>query len=311
MGADYRSIQTRMWREDEWFQSLEVDARLFWIYLFTNPSASPAGIYRLPIRTMAFESGVSADRIAELIAEFSAASKAHYADGVLWIVNMRRLQFPTLIDGSREWQTAIRIAKDIDAIPDRCTLKAHYIQHSGYPIIVETADGEKTIRRVSIDYAYGIDTPSIPHQCGIDTPSIYITKLNETKLNETREEQSPADAVPVAPKTFADEFSDVQAELKVDGSNKAAILRGWYIRCFGEGGAPDYSYIGKVAKQVGGAGHLAALFMQLASRPPNGDVLAYIVATHKGKNGKNGNSSFDDDDGITYLRMQDLSKVEY
>ena len=55
--ADFRSIKTSMWREDEWYQELEIDARLFWIYLFSNPSATVAGIYKLPIRTMAFECG--------------------------------------------------------------------------------------------------------------------------------------------------------------------------------------------------------------------------------------------------------------
>ena len=120
-------------------------------------------------------------------------------------------------------------------------------------------------------------------QCNADVTQGNAPDKIRLDTEQRREEQSPADAVPVAPKTFADEFSDVQAELKETGSNKAAILRGWYIRCFGEGGVPDYAYIGKVAKQVGGAGHLAALFMQLASRPPNGDVLAYIIATHKGK----------------------------
>ena len=50
MGAEFRSVQTRMWREDEWFQDLDTDARLLFIYLFTNPSASISGIYRLPRR---------------------------------------------------------------------------------------------------------------------------------------------------------------------------------------------------------------------------------------------------------------------
>ena len=48
MAAEYRSVHTEMWRADDWFQELPLDARLFWIYLFTNPSASVAGIYRLP-----------------------------------------------------------------------------------------------------------------------------------------------------------------------------------------------------------------------------------------------------------------------
>ena len=78
--ADYRSVQTRMWREDDWFQELDVEARLFWIYLFTNPSASPAGIYRLPLRTMAFESGVSYETAQELMQRFASDGKAHYED---------------------------------------------------------------------------------------------------------------------------------------------------------------------------------------------------------------------------------------
>ena len=144
-------------------------------------------------------------------------------------------------------------------------------------------------------------------QCNADVTQGNAPDKIRLDTEQRREEQSPADAVPVAPKTFADECADVQAKLKEDGANRPAILRGWYVRCFGEGGAPDYAYIGKVAKQVGGAGHLAALFMQLASRPPNGDVLAYIIATHKSKsNGKNGNSSFDDDDLPTYMKMAAL-----
>ena len=34
-------------------KTLPTDARLLWIYLFTNPSASVSGIYKLPLRTMA------------------------------------------------------------------------------------------------------------------------------------------------------------------------------------------------------------------------------------------------------------------
>ena len=165
MAAEYRSVQTRMWREDEWFQELEIDARLFWIYLFTNPSASPAGIYRLPLKTMAFESGIDYDRICDLMDQFSQAGKAYQCGGVVWIVNMRRLQFPDL-DGSGAWQIATRIQKDIDCIPDSNPLKQEYLMRNGYPTINE--DGKK--KTVSIVYGYPIDTPSI----------------NKTKRNETK-----------------------------------------------------------------------------------------------------------------------------
>lgn len=179
--ADYRSVQTRMWREDEWFQELDVEARLFWIYLFTNPSASPAGIYRLPLKTMAFESGIDYETVNRLMEQFAQDGKAKYDNGVVWVVNMRRLQFPTLVDGSKEWQTGTRIQRDIDAIPDRWPIKHEYLMHSGYPMIVEETENGKTVKRVYMEYPNGIDTPSIPHAKGDDTPSINITKQNKTK----------------------------------------------------------------------------------------------------------------------------------
>ena len=186
--ADYRSVQTRMWREDEWFQELDVEARLLWIYLFTNPSASPAGIYRLPLRTIAFESGVSYEAAQRLILQFSDDGKAYYEDGVLWVVNMRRLQFPGLIDGSKEWQTATRISRDIDLIPDRCPLKTRYLAHSGYPIVYEVIENGKTSKRVSIQYPDGDNSLSIPHATGIDTQSVNSNiTVTETQPNETQQ----------------------------------------------------------------------------------------------------------------------------
>ena len=122
MGADFRSVQTRMWREDEWFQSLDTEARLLFIYLFTNPSASISGIYRLPIRTMAFESGLPVERVQKLLAQFSKANKAHYADGVVWVVRMRENQLPGVISPKIQ----VRLDKDIVSIPD-CELKNRYL----------------------------------------------------------------------------------------------------------------------------------------------------------------------------------------
>lgn len=135
MAAEFRSVQTRMWREDDWFQSLDTDARLLFIYLFTNPSASICGLYRLPIRTMAFESGLSVERVKELLDQFSAANKAHYADGVIWVVRMRENQLPGKISKFVE----VRLDKDLAAIPD-CELKRKYL----------------------IAYGYSVDTLSIP-----------------------------------------------------------------------------------------------------------------------------------------------------
>lgn len=113
-----------MWREDDWFQELPVDGRLLWIYLFTNPSASAAGIYRLPLRTIAFECGLTPDRTLELLDQFGAANKAHYCDGVVWVVKMRKLQFP----GGVNDKIMKRIDSDVALIPD-CELKIAYLRY--------------------------------------------------------------------------------------------------------------------------------------------------------------------------------------
>lgn len=153
MGAEFRSVQTRMWREDEWFQDLDTDARLLFIYLFTNPSASISGIYRLPLRTMAFESGLPVQRVQQLLNQFAEQDKAYYADGVVWVVKMRENQLP----GKISTQVETRLNKDIASIPD-CELKRRYL----------------------IAYGYPIDTVSIPFTTDTDTDTVTDTDTEHT-----------------------------------------------------------------------------------------------------------------------------------
>ena len=151
--ADYRSIQTRMWRSDEWFQELPTDARLFWIYLFTNPSARVAGIYRLPTKTMAFECGLPIERIEELKAEFAAAGKAYFERDVVWVVKMRELQTPGKI--SSQLQTGID--RDVAEIP-QCELKTRYLIRYRYSIdtvpILSTTERERTQHNTETETAW-------------------------------------------------------------------------------------------------------------------------------------------------------------
>jgi hypothetical protein len=154
--ADYRNVQTRMWRADEWFQDLPTDARLFWIYLFTNPSARVAGIYRLPAKTMAFETGIPLKRIRELMEQFAKDGKAYFESDVIWVVKMRDLQSPGKISPFLQ----VGIDADISEIP-YCALKTRYLTHYGYPI----------------------DTLSIPAT---------TTQHNTTQTKEILEEKTPA-----------------------------------------------------------------------------------------------------------------------
>ncbi len=94
----------------------------------------------------------------------------------------------------------------------------------------------------------------------------------------------PANGRAVELVCLADAFQDLSNKLRVS-KNKAALLRQIYRLCFGgtDADLPAYSYIGKVARIVGGAGYLAKLMWGMTANRPQGDVLAYIQAMHKAK----------------------------
>ena len=97
---------------------------------------------------------------------------------------------------------------------------------------------------------------------------------------------------PAQPPNLADAFRFLLDVLRT-APNKQAILAEIYLICFPPP-APDYGYLGKVARSVGGAGRLAEILWQLSAKPPTGDVLAYITkafAEHRNNGRVSGKSS--------------------
>lgn len=92
------------------------------------------------------------------------------------------------------------------------------------------------------------------------------------------------------PASLCDAFAWLLERLREE-PNKAALLRRIYILCYGEADAPDFSYLGRAAKTVGGAGRLAALLWQYTTRRPSGDVLAYLMATEKQRKARRGGAA--------------------
>lgn len=91
----------------------------------------------------------------------------------------------------------------------------------------------------------------------------------------------PVDATEHEP--IADNYKHRLEQLKSPGANKAAILMGIYKDCFGSAELPDYGYLAKTAKQVGGPGRLAQLMFERVTNPPTGDILAHIIATENAR----------------------------
>jgi hypothetical protein len=130
---------------------------------------------------------------------------------------------------------------------------------------------------------------------------MYTQKKKE--IHPTDVAEQPQDS---PTQSLVEQFHKLMEELKT-AKNRSAKLREIYILCYGEANAPDYGYLGKVAAQVGGAGYLAQRLWELAARPPNGDVLAYITAEHKGKAARrNGKATIGDNAEIWH----DISKQD-
>jgi len=142
--ANYRQIHVSIWK-DEWFLELDADEKLLFIYLFSNELASLAGIYKIPLRVIAFETSLEASYIREKLDDFERAGKVIYRDGIVWVINMRKYN-----GGSEKVEQ--RVQKDVDDIPD-CWLKQVYLAYFN----------------LGIPYAYGMDT---------------IAYINEMNINE-------------------------------------------------------------------------------------------------------------------------------
>jgi hypothetical protein len=209
MAAEYRSVHTEMWRADDWFQILPTDARLLWIYLFTNPSASVSGIYKLPIRTMANETGLDLNRVAELLAEFKEAKKAYYQDGVIWVRKMREYQLP----GKLSPQLIAHLNKEIAKIPDGY-LKREYL----------------------IAYGYSIDT----HKKAADT--VLIPRATETETEtETDTETETGTSVVIPDKAYSQALKAFENDISLlSGSLAEDMADMWDLLT--ANGTPDWWY---------------------------------------------------------------------
>ena len=137
--ANFRQIHTRIWR-DSWFIELPVDAKLCWIYIFSNENSNLAGLYEITLRQVAFDCCLDVSRVKEILDSFIADGKIMYADNVLWVKRMERYH----AQGSPKIKT--RKALDIASINDSSKVKKAYITaHNG------THDNTDTVLPVQPD----------------------------------------------------------------------------------------------------------------------------------------------------------------
>lgn len=224
--ADFRTIYTRIWT-DAWFSELEPDAKLMFIYLFSNPNASICGMYEMPRRNISIDTGIALERVDELLAYFAAAGKVYFENGIIWVVNLKKYN-----DAGDGVKVAVRIAKDISAISD-CRIKRMYFEYHGIPY------PESKIPYLEKKIPYQKNDSETETETDTDTD----TETGKTlAANEFAERAEPVGEIPVAEKTNGgrsrkDPRTDlpaIQMIKRVTGSLPAKGAYDLLIRVLGE-----------------------------------------------------------------------------
>lgn len=142
---------------------------------------------------------------------------------------------------------------------------------------------------------YLLDLPPVEK---IDTPPRYKNDAGEGYKNfprtrpieldsENKTEEMPG-ATPLVADATPTAFPGWLALIR-SARNRVAVLVRMYTALFPDHDPPDYGYMGKAARAVGGASNLARLLWEASVRPPVGDVLAYVLQVHRGQ-AKRGNN---------------------
>jgi hypothetical protein len=135
-----RYISTSFW-DDEWIQTLDPSEKLLYLYFMTNPLTNIAGVYKITVRRVSFDTGFNQDTIGHIMEKFQKAGKAHRINEFIVLPAWPKHQ---------KWQKSKNIKDGIDAI-----------LHELPPEVLEVLE--------EIGYCYKIDTP-------LHTPYIPPTK---------------------------------------------------------------------------------------------------------------------------------------
>jgi len=84
-------VNTKFW-VDGFISNLDPIEKLLYLYLLTNPSTNIAGIYEIPIKNIAVDTGIDKEMVIKIFKRFEDEGKIKYKDGWLVIKNFIKHQ---------------------------------------------------------------------------------------------------------------------------------------------------------------------------------------------------------------------------
>jgi len=156
-GMKTRIIHTKLYFEDDWFNTLPIEYKYPFIYLFTNSHIGLTGTYRLSERVALLETGVSKELWVKATKHFYKEKKIGFYKEWVCVVNAHKY---ANYSGPKN---AVAFDKELDLIPQ--DIREHFSD------------------TLSIPYRYSIYTP-INHKSEIinNKPKIENKKSEIRKL---------------------------------------------------------------------------------------------------------------------------------
>jgi hypothetical protein len=112
------NVGSSLW-STPFYTSLSPEGKLLYMYLLTNPHANVSGLYVLPGRQIAFETGLSEETIREQMRFLEEAGKVLYDGTVVWVKDVFNW------NATRSPKLAVKIEREVSAVPD-CQVKAKW-----------------------------------------------------------------------------------------------------------------------------------------------------------------------------------------
>ena len=86
-----RGFQTELWT-DPFIQELSSEAKLLFIYLWTNKHCNQAGLYEITLRTIAFDTGLSVESLPEIMKQLEPKVAWYPEQNLVWVKNFLKRQ---------------------------------------------------------------------------------------------------------------------------------------------------------------------------------------------------------------------------
>lgn len=125
--AKSRVINTKFWADD-YISHLDPTEKLLFLYFLTNPFTDISGVYEIPLKNIALDTGIDKEMVEKIIKRFEKHGKIFYRKGWLAIKNFSKhqnLNNPKILAG-----VEMGLSKAPDFIKDKLSITNQDLSHS-------------------------------------------------------------------------------------------------------------------------------------------------------------------------------------